>query len=174
MAETTTGKLEPMDYYAGSVTALWRYPVKSMQGEELNGAAITERGIICDRAYALRDLETGHIASAKHPGKWAKLFECRKFQDSSCLGDVPSSGRSLRLVFPAGTAGEVYRITGSVSVLLISCSRREHKPKASTGGWDIPETRGGTHPEVSTKFKIGHRGDLTIRAHLQHFSPCRV
>jgi uncharacterized protein len=61
----------------GTVVALWRYPVKSMQGEELNGAPLTERGLLGDRAYAIRDRATGHIASAKHPRKWSALFACR-------------------------------------------------------------------------------------------------
>jgi uncharacterized protein len=61
----------------GSVVALWRYPVKSMQGEELNGALITGRGLLGDRAYAIREEATGHIASAKHPRKWHRLFQCR-------------------------------------------------------------------------------------------------
>jgi hypothetical protein len=30
----------------GSVVSLWRYPLKSMMGEELNGAGITERGLL--------------------------------------------------------------------------------------------------------------------------------
>jgi uncharacterized protein YcbX len=33
----------------GSVAALWRYPVKSMMGEELNSSAITSRGLLGDR-----------------------------------------------------------------------------------------------------------------------------
>ncbi len=41
----------------GSVVALWRYPVKSMMGEELNAAVVTERGLLGDRAYALLDNE---------------------------------------------------------------------------------------------------------------------
>ena len=61
----------------GAVVAMWRYPVKSMQGEELNGAPITGRGLLGDRAYAIREAATGHIASAKHPRKWHKLFQCR-------------------------------------------------------------------------------------------------
>ena len=61
----------------GSVAALWRYPIKSMQGEALESATITERGILGDRAYALLDRETRHIASAKHPRKWASLLACR-------------------------------------------------------------------------------------------------
>ncbi|WP_437738841.1 MOSC domain-containing protein [Sorangium sp. So ce1335] len=57
--------------------SLWRYPVKSMQGEELDEAVITDRGVLGDRTYAVLDRETGHIASAKHPGKWAALLACR-------------------------------------------------------------------------------------------------
>ncbi len=62
---------------ASSVAALWRYPVKSMQGEQIDAAAITARGIVGDRAYAIVDLETGFVASAKHPRKWSALFACR-------------------------------------------------------------------------------------------------
>ncbi|MEX0626939.1 MAG: MOSC domain-containing protein [Chloroflexota bacterium] len=57
--------------------ALWRYPVKSMMGEELNAADLTERGIHGDRAYALIDSETGKVASAKNPRKWPNLFDHR-------------------------------------------------------------------------------------------------
>jgi uncharacterized protein len=62
---------------AGSVAALWRYPVKSMMGEELNGTMVTERGILGDRAYALIDRATGKVASAKNPQRWPGLFRFR-------------------------------------------------------------------------------------------------
>lgn len=61
----------------GTVVALWRYPVKSMMGEELNAADLTERGVHGDRAYALLDTETGKVASAKNPRKWPNLFDHR-------------------------------------------------------------------------------------------------
>lgn len=61
----------------GSVASLWRYPVKSMMGEELASSVVTERGVLGDRAFALIDRATGKVASAKHPRKWAKLFEFR-------------------------------------------------------------------------------------------------
>ena len=61
----------------GSVVSLWRYPVKSMMGEELNAADVTERGLLGDRAYALMDPVTGKVASAKNPRKWGKLFDFR-------------------------------------------------------------------------------------------------
>ncbi len=61
----------------GSVLSLWRYPVKSMMGEELNASAITERGLLGDRAYALMDPSTGKVVSAKNPRKWSNLFGFR-------------------------------------------------------------------------------------------------
>lgn len=34
----------------GTVVAIWRYPVKSMMGEELNAVDVTLRGVAGDRA----------------------------------------------------------------------------------------------------------------------------
>lgn len=59
-----------------SVATAWRYPVKSMMGEELVAAVITERGVLGDRAYALVDEETGKVVSAKNPQKWPDFFAC--------------------------------------------------------------------------------------------------
>jgi len=61
----------------GAVVSLWRYPVKSMMGEQLNVAAVMERGLLGDRAYALVDSSDGKIASAKNPRKWPSLFAFR-------------------------------------------------------------------------------------------------
>lgn len=57
-----------------SLASLWRYPIKSMMGEELNSAIITDNGILGDRSYALLDLETDKIVSAKNPKKWPEIF----------------------------------------------------------------------------------------------------
>ena len=70
----------------GKVSALARYPVKSMLGEQLDEVFVTERGVVGDRAYALRELVTRHIASAK---KFPKLFEFRSSYDSQ-----PEPGRA--------------------------------------------------------------------------------
>jgi hypothetical protein len=59
----------------GSVGSLWRYPIKSMMGEELNAIAVTERGLLGDRAYALMDSSTGKVVSAKNPRKWSTLLD---------------------------------------------------------------------------------------------------
>jgi uncharacterized protein len=68
---------DPHAFVAGQVVAIWRYPVKSMMGEELNAAEVTERGLLGDRAFALIDVETGKVASAKNPRRWPSLFDFR-------------------------------------------------------------------------------------------------
>ena len=61
----------------GTVAALWRYPVKSMMGEELNSAEITVNGVLGDRSFALVDVKTGNVISAKNPKKWPDFFAFR-------------------------------------------------------------------------------------------------
>jgi uncharacterized protein len=74
----------------GSVVSLWRYPVKSMMGEELNAADVTQRGLFGDRAYALVDSSNETVASAKNPRKWAKLFDFR-----TALAEPARSGEKI-------------------------------------------------------------------------------
>ena len=85
---------------AGRVSAIWRYPVKSMLGEELNDVEVTERGLRGDRAYALMDVETGKVASAKNPRRWPNLFDFR-----AAYGVLNGDGSSLppaRITLPDG------------------------------------------------------------------------
>ena len=84
----------------GSVVSLWRYPVKSMMGEELNVAEVTERGLLGDRAYALVHSSDGKVASAKNPRKWPQLFDFR-----ATFVDIPRPGAKLppvRITLPDG------------------------------------------------------------------------
>ena len=41
------------------IAELWRYPVKSLQGERLEAAAVTADGLEGDRQFAIYDVETG-------------------------------------------------------------------------------------------------------------------
>ena len=74
---------------------MWRYPVKSMLGEELDACELTGRGFVGDRAYALVDSEDGKVASTKNPRKWARLFECR--------AEFLEDSRAVRITLPDGT-----------------------------------------------------------------------
>jgi uncharacterized protein YcbX len=79
--------------------ALWRYPVKSMLGEELNAASVGASGLIGDRAYAIVDPDSGKVASAKNPKKWPHLFDCR-----AAYVEAPASDRipAVRVTLPDG------------------------------------------------------------------------
>ena len=57
-----------------TVASLWRYPVKSMMGEELRSTTVKQKGLHGDRAFALMDVETGKIVSAKNPKRWPEMF----------------------------------------------------------------------------------------------------
>src|SRR5580704_15572117 len=54
-----------VEHFVGRVAEVWRYPVKSMLGERRDQMPITPRGVLGDRAWALRETATGRIASAK-------------------------------------------------------------------------------------------------------------
>ncbi len=85
----------------GTVKALWRYPVKSMAGNKLGEAAITEGGILGDRAYAVIDGTSGRVGSAKTPKKWAALMAL-----AADFVSPPEPGAPLppvRIVWPDGT-----------------------------------------------------------------------
>lgn len=83
----------------GSVVSLWRYPVKSMMGEELNSSDVTERGLPGDRAYALIDNSDGKAATAKNPRKWPHLFDFRASFTEPVTAKVPP----VRIALPDGT-----------------------------------------------------------------------
>ena len=88
----------------GSIVSLWRYPVKSMLGEELNAAEVTNRGLLGDRAYALVDSSDGKVGSAKNPRKWPQLFDCR-----AVLADVPNTGVKVAPVRITLTDGDIVK-----------------------------------------------------------------
>ena len=50
---------------AGRITSIWRYPVKSMLGEQLPEARIGELGLHADRTWAVRDVALDATTSAK-------------------------------------------------------------------------------------------------------------
>src|SRR5258707_1950217 len=87
---------------AGSIVSLWRYPVKSMMGEEINSSPVTERGLLGDRAYAWVDLSTGKVVSAKNPRKWPGMFGFR-----AAYGEPPDMHEGIppvRITMPGGVS----------------------------------------------------------------------
>jgi len=85
----------------GSVGSLWRYPVKSMMGEELNASEVAECGLLGDRAYAVVDRSDGKVATAKNPRKWPSLFDFR----ATFIGPPHAGAKAppVRITLPDGT-----------------------------------------------------------------------
>jgi uncharacterized protein len=85
----------------GAVMSLWRYPVKSMLGEELNTGRVSDYGLFGDRIYALVDSSDGKVATAKNPKKWPSLFAFRAsfIEPSGSSEQVPP----VRITLPDGT-----------------------------------------------------------------------
>lgn len=75
----------------GSIAALWRFPVKSMGGEQLHTVEMTERGVVGDRAYGLIDNDTGRVASAKSVRLFPNLLDCKAafVEQPRTGGDLP-------------------------------------------------------------------------------------
>ena len=97
----------------GAVVSLWRYPVKSMMGEELNASDLTDRGLLGDRSLALVDSETGKVVSAKNPRKWATMFDFRSvFTTPPVLG---SPLPPVRVTLPDGVGVTSTPASGSCS-----------------------------------------------------------
>lgn len=74
---TAAAKVEAVrhiELLVGTVSELWRYPVKSMLGERREEVLVTAAGTVGDRAWALREVDSGRVASAK---KFPRLLNFR-------------------------------------------------------------------------------------------------
>ena len=92
-----------MDEHAGTVAALWRYPVKSLRGERLEALPLEPRGPVGDRLWALVD-EDGKIASGKDSRRFRRVPDLLRHA-SRCDHGVPvlelADGRAVRADEPA-------------------------------------------------------------------------
>jgi uncharacterized protein YcbX len=87
---------------APRVRRIYRYPVKSMLGEFLEEAAVDEKGLAGDRAFAVVDADQGTVASAKLPRRWAGLLDLRAtYVEPPALGEPPPP---ILITFPDGSA----------------------------------------------------------------------
>ena len=84
-----------------TVDAVFRYPVKSMLGPRVEQAAVRASGLVCDRGWALLDLQTGKVASAKQPRLWRSLLQLRAEYHAGA-GDAEAAG-AVTITLPDGT-----------------------------------------------------------------------
>ena len=65
----------------GNVKSLWRYPVKSMLGEQCDILAVNQRGVKGDRLFAIRDAN-GKFGSGKNTRRFRRIDSLLAFQSS--------------------------------------------------------------------------------------------
>ena len=120
----------------GTVASLHRFPVKSMQGEALPQVELGPDGMVGDRTWALRDIETGKLASAKRPRPWAALLDCR----------ATGAGDDVSISLPTGQELHVHDpgLPVALEALLGRTVALEASERAQQGTYDSewPEIEG--------------------------------
>ena len=138
------------DPVVGSVAGLWRFPVKSMQGERLEQGELTERGLVGDRALALIDVETAKVVSAKSVKLFPNIFGCRAafVEQPRWGGELPPA----HITLPDGTT--VTSDSGEAERVLSAYFRRDVRlARAAPGDFTIDQY----HPDVEDLDPAGHR-----------------
>lgn len=148
----------------GKVASLWRYPVKSMRGEELPAAELTEYGLLGDRAYALIDGADGKVATAKNPGKWPTLFGFR-----ATFIDQPAHGAAraaVRITLPDGstitsTSSECDQVLSKILSRAVTLAAAEHG-RVSGVNSSLPASWTGKAEEYWPDIEgLDHRNTVT-------------
>ena len=103
------------------IQEIWRYPVKSLQGEKLSEAAIDESGLRGDRCWGVRDETTGKILTGR-----------REPQLLLAAATLAEDGE-LNIALPSG---DVCRGSGSGTDLALSEWLR--RPVTLVGAADAP------------------------------------
>jgi uncharacterized protein YcbX len=138
----------------GTVATLSRFPVKSMQGEQLAAVELTGGGLVGDRAYALIETQTGKVMSGKNPRLGTQLLGCRAaFVETAESGDEPPP---VRITLPDGTAvtSDERDADATLSGFL---GREVTLQRAAPEDFTIDQY----HPDVEDLDPEGHRDTVT-------------
>jgi uncharacterized protein YcbX len=125
--------------FVGLTRNLYRYPVKSMQGESCERLQVTRAGAVGDRRWALIDVASGKIVSAKRPKRWKVVLQCRA-QSSTELG------RADRLILTLPNGKEVEGTADDVGRVMTELLSREVRLSAV--------------PSSSATMDVDHRIDV--------------
>ena len=132
-----------------SIAELWRYPVKSMGGERVESLELRTSAVVGDRRWAVRNVETGKIASAKRPRPYGQLLSwSARTQADGGLVVVGPDGRE----FAVGTweldAALTEALGEPVQVVEVEKGREE------TYGSEWPEIPGTVLSDVEVDLPV--------------------
>jgi uncharacterized protein len=123
-----------------TVGRLWRYPVKSMGGEEVDELIVGQGNVIGDRAYGFIETRNAKLVSAK---RHAALVGCRARFTEPPTGD--ESTPPIEVTFPDGTVvtDDGDELSRRVSALLgheVRLVNHNDPAAESVVAWGAPKT----------------------------------
>jgi uncharacterized protein YcbX len=136
----------------GSVVALWRYPVKSMMGEELNSSEVTDRGLLGDRQFAVVDRATGKVGGAKNPRKWGNFFDFR-----ATYAEAPKPGgriSAVRITLPDDRADLEQILSHAFGRDIAFVEARTEQMTSGVAEEYWPDMAGLEHRDTVTDFEM--------------------
>jgi uncharacterized protein YcbX len=138
----------------GHVAQLWRYPVKSLGGEQIEHAEVSPRGVLGDRLWAVRDLEKDITASAR---RLPKLLTAVARYPGPVPSDAgPGNVPEIEITFPDGTV--MSSSDGAVNTKLSELADRDVKLTA------LPPVDDTSLHRLSREHQTGALSTASLRA----------
>jgi len=126
------------------VTQVWRFPVKSLQGEQVDSVCATAQGLQGDRRFAIFDVGTGFGLTARRAPEL--LFAAATWRSDGSVAITLPDGR---------TAGRPVALRSTTTAV----SRRYENPadfeRESTGRWQpFDGSRGAFHDSPGAAISL--------------------
>lgn len=137
----------------GRIGGVWRYPVKSLQGEPLRHARLDKTGIIGDRRWALKSRRTNELVNCKHLTELLTIGASYDTEPEPGYGVAP-----VRITLPDGRTFLTGDPSASAAISGIAGEPLELWPLLPPTETDHYRLRAPFTPEL-TKQRMGLRPD---------------
>jgi uncharacterized protein len=138
----------------GEVAQLWRYPVKSLGGEQVEHAEVGLRGVLGDRLWAVRDLQHDITTSARRLP--ALLTATARYPSPVPTDAGPGNVPDVEITFPDGTV--LYSSDHEVHAKLSQLAGREVRLTA------LPPPEDTSLHRLRRDHRTGGLSSATLRA----------
>jgi uncharacterized protein YcbX len=136
------------------VLELWRYPVKSLQGERLEEAFVTPDGIDGDRRFAIYDVATGFGLTARRQPQL--LFASARLRDDGgaeiTLPDGSIAADDAALSAWLGRPVELRSARAGLALSFENVVDFEHEPESDWSAWEGPV--GAFHDDADARLSL--------------------
>lgn len=124
------------------MAGLWRHPVKSVPGERVERVVVTACGVVGDRAWAVRDLDSGAVLSAKREPRLLQLSA--RISGDGVVVVVPEVGAAAGAdadLLLSRWLGRAVRLQSAVEAPYVDEADLHLLTRAELGDWDVRRFR---------------------------------